>query len=61
MMKRKLRFRDLRDRGVIDNRTTLQRWVKSQGFPPGKKIGPNTRVWDEDEVDGWIDSRPDAG
>jgi predicted DNA-binding transcriptional regulator AlpA len=60
MSKRKLRFRDLRDRGVVDNRTTLKRWVDGQGFPPGKKIGPNTRVWDEDEVDSWIDSRPDA-
>ncbi len=45
-----LRFSDLKTRGVVNNRTTLQRWIATQGFPPGFLLGPSTRVWTEREI-----------
>jgi predicted DNA-binding transcriptional regulator AlpA len=53
-----LRFRDLQARGIITSWPILKRRVDHDGFPPGKKVGPNTRIWDEAEVDAWVDSRP---
>ena len=52
-----LRFSDLRDRGIVNNRATLGRWIEQIGFPAGIKLGANTRVWTEKEIDEWIDSR----
>lgn len=52
-----LRFKDLQARGIVDNRVTLRRWIDGQGFPPGKRLGPNTRAWTEDSIDAWVASR----
>ena len=53
-----LRFRDLKDRKIVTNHVTLGRWIAKEGFPPGRMLGPNTRVWREDEINAWLDSRP---
>ena len=50
MLARQLRYRDLKDRGLFKNRVTLALWVRDQGFPPGRLVGPNTRLWDEAEI-----------
>ena len=55
---RHLRFRDLRERGIVGSWVTLGNWIKKQGFPPGRKFGPNSRVWTEAEVAEWCASRP---
>jgi predicted DNA-binding transcriptional regulator AlpA len=60
-MTRLLRFRDLRERGIINNWPMLKRRIKDDGFPLGRMIGPNSRAWTEAEVDAWIKSRPTAG
>ncbi len=52
-----LRFADLKARGIVRNRTTLSRWIKNIGFPPGTMIGMNTRTWTEKEVDAWLADR----
>ena len=52
-----LRFNDLRDRRIINNRTTLYRWIQERGFPAGILLGPNTRAWAEDEVEAWLAAR----
>lgn len=57
-MQKRLRFNDLRDRGVVNNRTTLKNWIRDVGFPAGQLTGPNTRTWTEDEVQDWLDARP---
>ena len=57
---RLLRFRDLKDRGIVRNRVTLSRWIKSQNFPPGFLIGANTRVWKEGDIDSWLADRESA-
>ena len=54
MGKRYLRFSDLQERRIVNNRQTLSNWIKNHNFPPGIKVGPNTRVWPEDEVEAWI-------
>ena len=59
-MNRRLRFSDLKARGIVNNRVTLANWIRDRGFPPGQLTGPNTRTWAEDEVDGWMNSRPTA-
>lgn len=53
-----LRFNDLKARGIVRNHPTLSRWIKEEGFPPGRLLGPNTRAWRESEVEAWLDSRP---
>ena len=53
-----LRFSDLQAMGIVNCWPTLSRWIARQGFPPGKYLGPNTRVWTVEEVEAWIASRP---
>jgi Prophage CP4-57 regulatory protein (AlpA) len=53
-----LRFRDLKARGIVNTWPTLKSRIERAGFPPGQKLGPNTRAWREDEVQAWLDSRP---
>jgi hypothetical protein len=60
-MIRLLRFKDLRDRGIIGNWPMLKRRIERDGFPVGRMIGPNTRVWIEEEIEKWVKSRPIAG
>jgi len=58
MLARQLRYRDLKERGLFNNRVTLALWIRDHGFPPGRRVGPNTRLWDEAEIAAWLASRP---
>ena len=51
------RFKDLAQLGVR-NYPTLNRWIETQGFPKGRLLGENTRVWTEGELLAWWDNRP---
>jgi len=53
-----LRYRDLVNRGIVNNRVTLTNWIDKRGFPPGILLGPNTRAWVEAEVLAWIKLQP---
>jgi predicted DNA-binding transcriptional regulator AlpA len=55
---RLLRFKDLKERRIAPNWTSLLRWIEHEGFPPGIRLAPNTRAWTEDEVAAWLASRP---
>ena len=33
---------------------TIWRWVAESKFPAPFKLGPNTTVWDLDQVDAWL-------
>jgi predicted DNA-binding transcriptional regulator AlpA len=59
-MRKRLRYADLVELGLIHNRATLSNWIRDRGFPPGQLTGPNTRTWDEGEVQAWVNSRPTA-
>ena len=45
-----VRFSDLTALGIVNNWTTLRRWIKAGHFPPGRMIGPNSRAWTVEEV-----------
>jgi hypothetical protein len=45
-----VRFSNLRDWGIVNNWTTLRRWIKAGRFPPGRMIDPNSRAWTAQEV-----------
>jgi hypothetical protein len=61
-MTKKLRFHDLQKRQIVNSWAQLSNLIKKHNFPPGHMLGPNTRVWDEeDEIEPWFASRPVAG
>jgi hypothetical protein len=53
-----LRYTDLKAAGIVGNRVTLARLIKTQQFPPGRLLGQNTRAWTEPEIEHWLDTRP---
>jgi hypothetical protein len=55
-----LRFADLKARGIVGNRTQLRRLIYNHGFPPGRLIGPNSRAYEDDKVERWLEQRPVA-
>ena len=56
--KRLVRFKGLRERGVVNSWTSLKHLQNNEGFPAGFLLGPSTRVWFEDDIDTWLASRP---
>ena len=60
-MIRLLRFKDLRERGIINNWPMLKRRIERDGFPVGRLIGANSRAWIEEDVEKWVKSRPTTG
>jgi Prophage CP4-57 regulatory protein (AlpA) len=58
MLSRQFRYRDLEEHGVVTNRVQLTKLIRTQGFPPGRMLSPNCRVWDEGEIAEWLASRP---
>ena len=49
--KRLYRYADLEAIGIVSNRPTLSRWIKSGRFPAPIQLGPNSVAWIADEVD----------
>ena len=61
-MTKKLRFRDLQKRQIVGSWAQLRNLVEKYGFPPGRMLSPNCRIWDEeDEIAPWLESRPTTG
>lgn len=61
-MTKLVKFRRIKERGIADSRAQLDNLIKKYGFPRGRMLGPNTRVWDEEEeIDPWLASRPVEG
>jgi hypothetical protein len=55
-----LRFSDLKARRIVHNRPQLKNLQMREGFPLGRWMSANSRVWTEEEVIDWIESRPEA-
>ena len=53
-----IRFADLKKRGIVQNWPTLRLWIERENFPPGIRLGANTRAWTEAEIEDWIAARP---
>ena len=56
-----LRFRNLKERGIVNSWPQLKRLQELHGFPLGKLFSPNVRVWTEEEINAYIASRPVTG
>jgi hypothetical protein len=57
-----LRFRDLKERQIVDSWPQLGNLIEKQGFPRGRMLSANVRAWDEEnEIEPWLASRPIAG
>jgi predicted DNA-binding transcriptional regulator AlpA len=54
-----LRFDDLREQRIVRTWTTLNEWIDTRDFPPGRMIG-RFRTWTEAEVMDWIERQPSA-
>jgi len=54
---RYLRFKELQQRNIVRNWTTLTRLLREQGFPAGVRLGAQARAWEEAEVEAWLQSR----
>ena len=52
-----LRFTDLKELGIVNNRMTLARWQKSQGFPAGIRLAQNSVAFREADVIAWLAAR----
>jgi predicted DNA-binding transcriptional regulator AlpA len=55
--RRYLRFRDLKERGIVGSWETLVELIDRCGFPRGFKFSHKIRSWDEAEIDAWIESK----
>jgi predicted DNA-binding transcriptional regulator AlpA len=51
-------YRDLKPRkGIRFSRVHILRLMKGQKFPQSFKIGDHSAVWDEAEIDEWLEKR----
>jgi len=41
-------------------KTTVYRWIHTEDFPAGKKIGPRAVRWSENEIRKWEETREGA-
>jgi predicted DNA-binding transcriptional regulator AlpA len=57
---RHVRFRHIRAAGIADSYTALDRLINDHGFPGGRLISPNVRVWTVEEIESWLANRPTA-
>jgi hypothetical protein len=53
-----VRFRNLREASIVDSWQQLSQLIDRYGFPPGRLLSPNIRVWDIDDVRQWLANRP---
>jgi hypothetical protein len=58
MLQKRLRYADLVALGLFRNRQSLKNAINRYGFPAGQRLGDNTRVWIESEVQAWLNARP---
>ncbi len=52
-----LRFSDLVQLGIVNNRMTLRRWVKKGAFPAPFRISPKRLAWRAPEVEKFLEER----
>jgi hypothetical protein len=53
-----VRFKTLKQRGIADNWVRVKDLIANHGFPPGRLLSPQVRVWTEDELAEWLETRP---
>jgi hypothetical protein len=53
-----VRFFDLKEAGIVDNRAQLRNLQQKHGFPLGILAGESTRIFPVEEVNAWLTNRP---
>ena len=53
-----IRFRDLKERGIVDSWPQLKFMIDNYGFPAGRLASPQVRIWSEDEVADYLANPP---
>src|ERR1700722_12042096 len=56
-----LRFRDLKERGIVSSWAQLRNLTERSEFPRGRMISSNCRCWTEVEIGAWFETRPIVG
>jgi predicted DNA-binding transcriptional regulator AlpA len=56
-VRRFLRFKEMQERGIFNDRVAARRAVQN-GFLAPYELAPNTLAWAEDEVDEYLANRP---
>ena len=54
---RLIRYQSLKDLEIVNNRTTLYRWIKDGRFPKPIRIGPNSVAWRWEAIEEWLADR----
>lgn len=52
-----IRYSDLVEMGVVNNRTQVPRIIENEGFPEGFMLSANARAWFRDDVEAWLAKR----
>ena len=58
MIEKLLRFKDLKNQGVVTSWPQFRRMQEHYGFPAGRLLGMNIRAWTESEVKQWLTACP---
>jgi predicted DNA-binding transcriptional regulator AlpA len=52
-----VRFSQLKKSGIVPNRTTLGRWIRTGNFPKPVFLGPNVCAWRQSDIEEWLHLR----
>ncbi len=57
-----LRYKDLKpEKGIDWTRQHINRLVEAGKFPKPMWLGPNSKAWDDEVIDAWLNARAEAG
>src|ERR1043166_8479309 len=51
------RFQDLKERGIVNNRRTLSRWIQKEKFPKPVRLAPRSAAFSVAAVVAWLAER----
>lgn len=51
------RFQDLKERGIVNNRRTLSRWIQKEKFPKPVRLAPRSAAFSVEAVGAWLAER----
>ena len=58
MLPQLIRYKHLKDAGVVSSWAQLQHMIENEGFDPGFLLSPNVRAWYAHKVQKWLAERP---
>lgn len=55
------RYDFLVEKDIVKSRKQLNHMIDRDGFPPGFLLSPQVRVWEEDDIERWLELRKSMG